>query len=661
MKSANDLVQRLIFYLFFMLPTLLLAQSKASDIARFETGQFKKVKQNDLADVTRVITESEIRLRGANNLKDILLMEVGGIFSYDALKGWQFQWHGSSKGNILLLIDGLPFRSVQFDEMDLQQIPLDNISRIEIIENPQGVSYGSSAIMGIINIISKATQMKVYKPTLRFQGYNPGSFYSNVNLGRRTTEDYFRFSSSVDAFAGRQGSDSGRVLHWLPYTRVNNQIFYSHKVLQYMDVSIGFNNLYENKTQLGYPFPQTIRAYDREIKTNNNTLYFGVKGKLTQYYTLQGDLQLMDYRRHNTLLLKDVLSARQIPVNDTALNDTIHYTYIFSRWVLSQSDKNKALNYQAGFDISSTNDKYKPVVRNVNQVNTTTALFINLSYKGIQNLNLHGGLRLPYTSKYKTKVLWDLKSIYRFSPLLSLKFMVARSTKAPTFDQLFATYLTNGYSIKRNLNLTDESVMSYHYSLSLQKKTFQVEAGFFNYFFKNGIELVNDKYSPGRLIHKNISEKKTIGTRINLAYENRYVDVNVRGVFTGNNYFANLFDKQLFYSELYSSLGLKWPEQGAKIFYISKLTSERGYMLLEANGNINTYFLNPYYLADAIVEKEFNKSSLLIRLGVKNIFNIKSVSSFYLNESVIGSPQQEPFNTPLLGGTNYFIELNINL
>ena len=104
---------RFLLCLVFMFPLLLFAQSKSKDNAMIETGQFTKVKQSDLADVTRVITEAEIRLRGANNLKDILIMETGGIFNYDAVKGWQFQWHGSTKGNILILIDGLPFRSGQ--------------------------------------------------------------------------------------------------------------------------------------------------------------------------------------------------------------------------------------------------------------------------------------------------------------------------------------------------------------------------------------------------------------------------------------------------------------------------------------------------------------------------------------------------------------------
>lgn len=652
---------RALLILFFLAPFTLFGQNKAKEMTMFETGQFKKVKQNELADVTRIITESEIRLRGANNLKDILIMETGGIFNYDALKGWQFQWHGSAKGNILILIDGLPFRSGQFDEMDMQQIPLDNISRIEITETPLGVAYGASAIMSVINVISKVTQEKVYKPSFRFQGYNPGSFYGNLNFGRRTTENFFRFSSSVDAFTGRQGNDSGRVLQWLPYTRVNNHLYFSHKILQHMDISLGFNNLFENKTQLGYPYPQTVRAYDREVKTINNAVYAGIKGKLTRYYTLQVDIQFMDHKRYNTLYLKDISTAEQRAVNDTSLNDTIHYTMVYSRWVLSQSNKNKKINYQVGFDLSSTSDKYKPEVNNVNQLNTTTGLFASMRFVPVNDLILYAGYRLPYSAKYKTKSLWEAKLNYKFNRNVSFKFMVARSTKAPTFDQMYATYLTNGYSIKRNLKLTDESAMSYHYSLLLKNNNFTMEPGFFNYIFKDGIELVTDKNSPERLVHKNTSKKKIIGTRINATYQNKNFDLNVRMILTGNNYLANLYDPYFFFTEVYGNLSVKMPRYGFNVCYINKLTSLRGYMGLDAVKGPQTYFNNRYYLADAVMEKTISKKTILLRTGIKNIWNVTNISSFYLPFDITGKDEPKYFVSPLIQGRIFFIELNINI
>ena len=646
---------RLSFFLLYFIPLIVIAQS--DNMNTIESGQFKKVLQTEIADVTRIISESEIRMRGANNLKDLLIMETGGIFKYDPQKGWLFQWHGSTKGNILILIDGLPFRSNQFDEMDLQQIPLDHVSRIEITENPQGVSYGSSAIMCVINIISKTTQHKVYKPSLRVQGYTPGSFYSNLNLGRRTTKSFFRFSSSIDANAGTQGNDSGRVLQWLPYTRITNQLSYNHKVIKHLDATIGFSNLFENKTQTGYPFANSNRAFDHVYINHSNALYVTLKGKLTKNFNMQGDIYFMDFRRHNTLILKNIISAEQNVINDTLLNDTIHYTLAFSRWVLLQNDKNKSFTYQGGFDFSSIIDQYKNTVNNVHQSNATSSLFVNLNYTGIKNLRLNSGLRLPYSAKYKTKPLWDFKLNYKITSEWFMKMMVAQSTKAPTFDQMFATYLSHSNSIKRNLNLTDEQVLSIHYSILFKNNSLSIEPGFFNYFFKNGIELVADKNQSDRLIHQNLSEKRTIGTRINITYQSKFADINLRGSLTGNNYFANLFDQQLFFTEAYMNLCLKLPKAGIKLGFINKMCSERGYMIMDAQKQTQTYFNPPYHLADAIIEKLFSKKTIALRGGVKNIMNVKNLNSFYL--PTLSNP--EYYSSVLLSGRSLFFELNITL
>ena len=649
-----------LFCILSVIPLILCSQGVKKDIGYFETGQFSKVRQSELRDVTRVITESEIRLRGANNLKDILIMENGGIFNYDKLYGWQFQWHGSSKGNFLILLDGLPFRSSQFEENDLQQIPVDNISRIEIIENPSGVVYGNSAIMMVVNIISKSNQLKVYKPSLRFQAYHPGSFFTNLNMGRRTTENYFRFSSCIDAYGGMQGNDSGRVLQWLPYTRVTNQLYYSHKVLQYMDVFVGFNNLYEQKTHLGYPYPQTVRAYDREIRTNNNTLYAGLKGTLTRDYSVQGDVQLMDYSRRNTLYLKDISTAEQLAVNDTSLKDTVHYNYVFTRWLLTRQKKNSPFRYLAGFDFAATFDQYKTTVNHVRQSNATTSLFARITYTPLNSLVLDAGLRLPYSARYKTRPLWEFGLLYKFTRQTGFKLLVSRNTKAPTFDQLYATYLTNGYSIRRNLNLTDESVLSLHYSLIYRDNAWTIEPGFFYFMFKKGIELVPDRNSS-RLVHRNISEKKTIGTRLNISCRKTYFDIDLRMIITGNNLLANIYDNQLFFEEIFSNLTLKIPRYGVKLCYVNKMTSERGFIALDAVEGSKTYFIGRYYLADAVIEKSFGKKPLVLRAGVKNIFNVRNVNSYYLPVDVTGNTEPTFINTPLLSGASYFFEINLNL
>lgn len=644
-----------------LMPVIAFSQSSTKDFEFIETGQFKKVKYYELADVTRTITEKEIQMRGANNLKDILIMETAAVFGYDKIKGWSFQWHGSSKNNILVLIDGLPFRTFFFDENDFQQIFLDNVNKIEIVENPQSVAYGSNAITCIINIIYKTAQHKVYKPSLKIQGYYPASFYSNISIGRKTTENFFRYSGTIDAFSGINGNDSGRVLHWLPYTRVNNQLIFSHKVLQYMDATVGYNNLLEQKTQLGYPLPNTVNAYDREINYNVNTAFASLKGRLTRYYNLQADMQYFKYRRYNTLYFKDIVTSAQTAVNDTSLNDTIKYSGFFARIVLSQNNKNKDFNYLAGFDVTSVADNYKPIVNKVYQKNSNTALFAIASYKPVNRLIMYFGLRLPYNTKFKSKPVLDFKINLKFNENFRLKAMVARSSKSPDFDQIFATYLTNGFSIKRNLNLMEEDVISYHYSFFIKTKYFTAEPGFFSYNFKNGIELIADPYNPGRLVYRNVSEKKIIGSRLNFLMQSKYADVNLRIIYTGNNHLANLYNGMFFFQETYLNTIFKIPAYDLNFCYTGKSTSTYGYMAIDNQKGDLAHFIKKYYLADAVVEKSFNKKTIVLKVGFRNIFNVTNVKAYSQPIDYTGKEEKTNYIIAMMPGRTVFFELNINL
>lgn len=658
--NIHLIVCKKLFILLFIMPVLVFAQSANKEMELIETGQFKKSKFYELADVTRVISENEIKLRGANNLKDILILETSSIFNYDKTKGWSVLWHGSSKNNILILIDGLPFRSYYFDENDLQQISLDNVNKIEFVENPLCVEYGSNAITCIINIIYKTAQEKVYKPSLKLQGYYPASFYSNISLGRKTTENFFKYSGTIDAFSGIGGNDSGRVLQWLPYTRAINQINFSHKILQYLDFSIGYNNLIEQKTQLGYPLLNSTKVFDREIKYNINNFNVGLKGKLTKNYNIQGDFQYMHYRRFNTLYYKDISNSQQIAVNDTSLNDSIKYSGIFSRWVFSQNDKNSKLNYIVGFDIYTTSDRFKPIVNKVYQKNSTSAIFFVVKYTPNSRTIIYGGIRLPYSSKYKSKPMLDLKINLKINENFRLKAMIAQSSKSPDFDQIFATYLTNGFSIKRNLNLSNENVSSFNYSILIKTKKIIAEPGFFFYHFKNGIELIPDPVNIGRLVYRNVSEKKILGTRINFIAQSKYADINLRMAYTGNNHLAHKYDQMFFFREFYTNVIFKIPKYSSNLCITSKNVSVFSFMKNETNNDF-AHFIDGYFLADAICETSFNKKTIILKAGVRNIFNLKNIEAYLLPADFTGKEDKTFYNVSLLSGRNVFFEININL
>jgi len=128
------------------------------------------------ANIT-VITEEDIRASNAKNVVEVLRREEGivvrdllgtGRTAQVDLRG--FGETGSS--NTLVLVDGRRANPVDLSGINWSQIPIDQISRIEILRGTGSVLYGDNAVGGVINIITRPPEEKFTART----SFTAGSF-----------------------------------------------------------------------------------------------------------------------------------------------------------------------------------------------------------------------------------------------------------------------------------------------------------------------------------------------------------------------------------------------------------------------------------------------------------------------------------------------------
>ncbi len=81
----------------------------------------------------------------------------GVVVKRSAKDGYNIQMQGFDGDHVLVLIDGQPIISPTGSSADLDQVPASNIAQIEVIRGAASVMYGSSAMGGVINIITKQT------------------------------------------------------------------------------------------------------------------------------------------------------------------------------------------------------------------------------------------------------------------------------------------------------------------------------------------------------------------------------------------------------------------------------------------------------------------------------------------------------------------------
>jgi len=108
-----------------------------------------------------VITQEDLARSGMTNIPDLLRMVPGVEVAQINSNTWAISARGLNErfsNELQVMLDGRivytpTFGGVYWDALD---VPLENIERIEVIRGPGGTVWGSNAVNGVINVITKA-------------------------------------------------------------------------------------------------------------------------------------------------------------------------------------------------------------------------------------------------------------------------------------------------------------------------------------------------------------------------------------------------------------------------------------------------------------------------------------------------------------------------
>nr|ADI23873.1 outer membrane cobalamin receptor protein [uncultured gamma proteobacterium HF4000_48J03] len=133
-------------------------------------------KQKILIPIT-ILDAEDIALSGANNLSEILQFIAGIDVTSNGGPGQiaSIFMHGSNSNHTLILINGIKINDSATGTAAIQNIHPDLIEKIEIIKAPRASLYGSNAVGGVINIITKKQTKTGYEI-----GYKTGSDNTDI-------------------------------------------------------------------------------------------------------------------------------------------------------------------------------------------------------------------------------------------------------------------------------------------------------------------------------------------------------------------------------------------------------------------------------------------------------------------------------------------------
>ncbi len=111
----------------------------------------------DTAVTTEVVGRERIEASGAENLAEVL-EEVPGMQVTRSFAGAGIRMQGLDPRYTLILIDGQRVTGRISGTLDLTRIPAEDIEQVEIVQGPSSSLYGSDAIAGVVNVITRKTK-----------------------------------------------------------------------------------------------------------------------------------------------------------------------------------------------------------------------------------------------------------------------------------------------------------------------------------------------------------------------------------------------------------------------------------------------------------------------------------------------------------------------
>lgn len=133
------------------------AQSRLDAVVVTGTRTPKTLK--DVPVVTTVISSKEIEKTGALTIADVLQNEIPGVeFSRQMDGQVVMNMQGMGGSDVLFLIDGERLAGESLNNIDYERLNMDHIERVEIVRGAGSALYGSNAIGGVVNLITKEAE-----------------------------------------------------------------------------------------------------------------------------------------------------------------------------------------------------------------------------------------------------------------------------------------------------------------------------------------------------------------------------------------------------------------------------------------------------------------------------------------------------------------------
>ncbi len=601
------------------------------------TGVAAPVRIQDALSLYRVIDEAQFRAQGSVTLADALATQLGLQLSADPVLGASVQVQGLQADKVKILIDGLPVNGRENGSVDLGQLNLARVARIEIVQGPMSVKYGSDALGGVINLITK----RATGPRIELRSFveSVGRYNADATVAWSLKDRHaFELTAGRNYFAGWGQADTGelqRRLLYKPKTQHFGTVAYNYTAPSGFKLSAASDLFQEKITDRGSAYVDPYRAYGLDQKffvtrSMNRLQLEGLAGKGA--WSLSNSYNI--YHRVRESVEKNLETLQETPLlaagaQDTSRFDELNMRSNYARTVGAfRLDGGYDIVYQTGQSgkLDSTSGE------TARYTQSDFAIYANAGWNFWKDkATLQAGLRAAINTQYNAPLVPAFNLLLKPKENLQIRASFAEGFRAPTLKELHLRFVDQNHEIIGNPNLRAERSCNYQLSVSHQKtfaqkvRTRATLSGYFN-DVRDGITLANPSGNPAGLqrIYSNLAQQQTAIGQLQLQGDYKSLQVLAGGGLThvlGQNGAYEGFTVP----EVTGQSSYRWKKIATTFTAFYKYTGAGRQLSADAEGNaLYGGRTVSFQQVDLSAQRAFWKDRISLTAGVKNMLNIQT-------------------------------------
>jgi vitamin B12 transporter len=382
---------------------------------------------NDVTSSVMVITEEEIQAKKAKTVLELLrdapgldVIQSGGPGGTASVS-----IRGGTPNHTLVLVDGVRVNSPMTGTFDFADLTTDNIERIEIVRGPQSTLYGSDAIGGVVNIITKhgkgapafsmsaeAGAYRSFRESAGVTGATPSLDYS-LSIARFDTDGFSR----ADKRNGNTEKDG------YGNTTVSSGLGMNLGAVGRLDLTAHYTNAEVDLDGCGFP---VCPIDDPNYVQNNQSRFVSARYSrpLTSWWNQELELALnLDELKGRDPDPVDIFNNYKIETQGRHLDWRHHFS-------IGETDL-LTLGYEYQGQQGKEKDTFDKTI-------SDSAVYVQNQHQVSNLFSQVVGVRADYNNRFGDEITFKTEAAYRV-PVTGTKFRAAYGTgfHGPTLNDLF--------------------------------------------------------------------------------------------------------------------------------------------------------------------------------------------------------------------------------